>query len=53
MGDYLRRYWLPFALAKELEADGASRRAKVTGEASVAFRVFAKLRRRVNKVYCL
>src|SRR4051794_3807283 len=38
MGEYFRRYWLPVALSKELEADGPPIRVKVMGEALVAFR---------------
>jgi phthalate 4,5-dioxygenase oxygenase subunit len=38
MGEYFRRYWLPFALSRELEADGAPLRVKVMGEELVAFR---------------
>src|SRR5262245_44830720 len=38
MGEYFRRYWLPFALSRELEADGAPIRVKVMGEELVAFR---------------
>jgi phenylpropionate dioxygenase-like ring-hydroxylating dioxygenase large terminal subunit len=39
MGEYFRRYWLPFALSRELpEPDGAPIRVKVMGEELVAFR---------------
>ena len=38
MGEYFRRYWLPVALARELEPDGAPRRTKVMGEDLVLFR---------------
>jgi phenylpropionate dioxygenase-like ring-hydroxylating dioxygenase large terminal subunit len=38
MGEYFRRYWLPFALSRELEADGPPKRVKVMGEELVAFR---------------
>ena len=39
MGEYFRRYWLPFALSRELpEPDGPPIRVKVMGEELVAFR---------------
>jgi len=39
MGEYFRRYWLPFALSRELpEPDGAPIRVKVMGEELLAFR---------------
>ena len=38
MGEYFRRYWLPFALSRELEADGPPIRVKMMGEELVAFR---------------
>jgi len=39
MGDYFRRYWLPFALSREMPApDSPPIRVKVMGEELVAFR---------------
>jgi nitrite reductase/ring-hydroxylating ferredoxin subunit len=38
MGEYLRRFWHPVALASELEPDGAPLRLKLLGEDWVAFR---------------
>lgn len=39
MGDYFRRYWIPFALARELpERDGAPVRVEILGEKLLAFR---------------
>ena len=39
MGEYLRRYWLPVALSREMPApDGPPIRVKVMGEELVAFR---------------
>ena len=38
MGEYFRRFWLPVALARELEADGPPIRVKLMGEDFVAFR---------------
>ena len=39
MGQYLRRYWLPVALSRELpEPDGVPLRVKIMGENLVAFR---------------
>jgi phenylpropionate dioxygenase-like ring-hydroxylating dioxygenase large terminal subunit len=39
MGEYLRRYWLPVALSRELpEPDGLPLRAEILGEKLLAFR---------------
>ena len=38
MGDLVRRYWLPFLLARELEPDGAPLRVRLLGENLIAFR---------------
>lgn len=39
MGEYLRRYWLPVALSRELpEPDGPPLRAEILGEKLLAFR---------------
>ena len=38
MGDLVRRYWLPFLLAIELEPDGPPLRVRLLGERLVAFR---------------
>jgi len=39
MGEYMRRYWLPFALSRELaEPDGAPLRVEILGEKLLAFR---------------
>jgi phenylpropionate dioxygenase-like ring-hydroxylating dioxygenase large terminal subunit len=38
MGDFVRRFWLPFLLAEELLPDGPPLRVKLLGECLVAFR---------------
>ena len=38
MGTLMRRYWLPFLLAKDLPADGQPYRVRLLGEDLVAFR---------------
>jgi phthalate 4,5-dioxygenase oxygenase subunit len=38
MGDFVRRFWLPFLLADELVPDGPPLRVKLLGEELVAFR---------------
>ena len=38
MGEYFRRYWLPFELSRELQPDGPPKRVKIMGEELVAFR---------------
>src|SRR6185436_19326780 len=39
MGDYFRRYWIPFALSRELpERDGPPIRVEIMGEKLLAFR---------------
>jgi phenylpropionate dioxygenase-like ring-hydroxylating dioxygenase large terminal subunit len=38
MGNLMRQYWIPFALSKDLEADGVPMRARLMGEDLIAFR---------------
>src|ERR1700691_4855388 len=38
MGEFMRQYWIPAALASELEADGAPIRLLLLGEKLIAFR---------------
>jgi nitrite reductase/ring-hydroxylating ferredoxin subunit len=38
MGEYFRRFWIPFLLSWELEPDGEPERVRILGENLVAFR---------------
>jgi phenylpropionate dioxygenase-like ring-hydroxylating dioxygenase large terminal subunit len=38
MGSFIRQYWIPFVLAKDLEADGVPMRVRLMNEDLIAFR---------------
>jgi phthalate 4,5-dioxygenase oxygenase subunit len=38
MGNLIRQYWIPFALAHDLESDGIPMRVRLMGEDLIAFR---------------